>query len=303
MRRYTLAQLDALRCVVKFRTFQAAAEHLNVTQPTISLRIRELESIVGYPLLRRSGGRGELTAEGTVFFQYVEQLARTLSEIDRRVRTHNPLSGVLRLGASDTFAIACLPELLSEMEKIYPNLRVELTITRSTKLAELLNTKMLDLAFMAEVPLDPHICVHPLANCHMAWCGRSDGRGHARPMTAADLEGERLMTLPTNAPLHDYMLRWFELAGRPMPPVSICNSLAMILRLVNAGHGWSILPECFALSDETRIHPTLAMVVPELPMLKLCAACQNESDADTLLPVVSLAKGLLLRKPGLLPLD
>src|SRR3546814_3266762 len=70
MRRYTLAQLEALRCVVVFRGFQAAADHLKVTQPTISLRIRELESIVGYSLLRRSGGRGELTAEGTVFYQH-----------------------------------------------------------------------------------------------------------------------------------------------------------------------------------------------------------------------------------------
>ena len=82
MRRYTLAQLDALRCVVRHRTFQAAADQLNVTQPTISLRLRELEAIVGVQLLRRRGGRGELTAEGMVFYQHVETLQKTLNEME-----------------------------------------------------------------------------------------------------------------------------------------------------------------------------------------------------------------------------
>ena len=303
MRRYTLAQLEALRCVVVFRGFQAAADHLNVTQPTISLRIRELEAIVGYSLLRRSGGRGELTAEGTVFYQYVEQLTSVLGEMDRRVRTRDPLSGVLRMGASDTFAIGCLPDLLSKMDAIYPDLRIELTITRSTTLAELLNTKQLDIAFMAETPLDSRIRVHPLAYCRMAWFGRIHGGPNSRPLSAADLERHRLMTLPVNSPLHKLMVQWFEAARHPLPPVSVCNSLAIILRLINAGHAWSILPECFTLSNENNKVSAPVVVVPELPMLKLCAAYRAESNVDTLLPVVDLVKGILISKPGLLPLD
>src|SRR3546814_12642904 len=115
MRRYPLAQLEALRCVVVFRGFQAAADHLKVTHPTISLRIRELESIVGYSLLRRSGGRGELTAEGTVFYQHAEQLTKTLTEMARPVRTRDPLRGVLRMRATDPFAIGCLPARLTTL--------------------------------------------------------------------------------------------------------------------------------------------------------------------------------------------
>jgi len=171
MRRYTLAQLEALRSIVSFGTFQAAADHLNVTQPTISLRIRELELIVGYALLRRSGGKGELTAEGSIFYRYVDRLTRTLNEMDRHMRTRDPLQGLLRLGASDAFAISCLPELLSKLETTYPNVRVELTIRDSTSLAELLNAKMLDIAFMAETPMEQHVHIHPLAHCQMAWFG------------------------------------------------------------------------------------------------------------------------------------
>lgn len=302
MRRYTLAQLEALRCVVIFRGFQAAADHLKVTQPTISLRIRELESIVGYTLLRRSGGRGELTDEGTVFYQHVEQLTKTLTEMDRRIRPRDPLHGVLRMGASDTFAISCLPELLTRMDDIYPNLRVELTITRSTTLAEMLNTRQLDIAFMIETALDPQLRVHPLAYCRMAWFGRNFG-AHGRPLRAADLEGQRLMSLPMHSPLHTMMIQWYEAARHPPPPISICNSLAIIQRLINAGHAWSILPECFTLSNENGKLSAPIAASPALPMPTLCAAYRTGSSADTLLPVVDLAKGILVNKPGLLPLE
>jgi LysR family cyn operon transcriptional activator len=303
MRRYTLAQLDALRCVVTFKGFQEAADHLSVTQPTISLRIRELEAIVGYRLLRRSGGKGELTAEGAIFYQYVEQLTKTLSEMDRRMRTGDPLRGVLRMGASDTFAISCLPELLTRMESIYPDLRVELTIARSTALAELLNAKLLDIAFMVETALDPGVRVHPLAYCRMAWFGHVEGGRLGRPLCASDLEGKRLMSLPVGSPLYNLMTQWFESAQHPLPSLSICNSLAIILRLINAGHAWSILPECFTLSNDPLGLPSPFTVIPELPMLKLCVAYRTESNVDTLLPVVDHVKDILQGTPGLLPLE
>ena len=302
MRRYTLSQLEALRCIVNFGGFQPAADHLNVTQPTISLRIRQLESIIGYALLQRSGGKGELTAEGRVFYQYVERLTKTLNEMDRRTRTRDPLQGLLRLGASDTFAISCLPQLLSKLETVYPSLRVELTIRDSTGLAALLNAKMLDIAFMAETPMEQHIRVHPLAHCEMAWFGRPDRHDAAKAMVAAQLVDQRLMSLPVNSPLNRFMARWFEASNQPMPSVSTCNSLAMILRLTYAGHAWSIFPVCFALSNETRILPAPVKVFPELPMLKLCSAYQTEGPVDTLAPVVDIAKEIIMRKAGLRPL-
>src|SRR3546814_8146337 len=104
----------------------------------------------------------------------------------------------------------------------------------------MLNAKQLDIAFMAETALDPQVRVHPLAYCRMAWFGRNQG-GRTRPLSAAELDGQRLMTLPVNSPLHSLMMQWFEDARHPLPTVSICNSLAIILRLINAGHAWSIL--------------------------------------------------------------
>ncbi|HSV81842.1 MAG TPA: LysR family transcriptional regulator [Ramlibacter sp.] len=300
-RRYTLAQLEALRCVVKFRTFQAAADHLNVTQPTISLRIRELEQIVGYPLLRRSGGRGALTAEGETFFQYVETMMRTLDEMDRRVRPRDPMRGVLRLGASETFAIAFLPELLSRLEDQYPQLRVDVTLQHSSQLGAKLDAKELDLALMAEVPVDKHVHVQPLAGCEMAWFGRPEWSG-AKPLSAKDLEGRRVVTLPVGSPMHAMTVAWFEASNAPAPALSICNSLSLIVRLTNSGHAWSVLPRCFGVSGENGAMPKPASAHPKLSAVRLCAAYQTGGSDDTLAPLVEMARSLLAGRPGIIPL-
>lgn len=302
MRRYTLAQLEALRCIVSLGTFQAAADHLNVTQPTISLRIRELESVIGYPLLRRNGGRGELTPEGSVFYQYVERLVGTLDEMDQRMRTQDPLQGVLRLGSSDTFSMSCLPELLSRLEKIYPRLRVEVTIRDSLGLGELLSGKLIDMAFMAECPVSQNVRVYPLAYFKLGWFGPLEQRASGRVMAPEELATQRLMTLPANRVLNSIMLNWFEESNQPIPPVSKCNSLAMILRLTNSGHTWSILPICFTqLSEGCSLSPMVRMP-PELPTLKLCSAFQSETSAATLAPVLAIARNIIVGKPGVQPI-
>ena len=133
----------------------------------------------------------------------------------------------------------------------------------------------------------------------MAWFGHPRHRGTVtKAMTAVELIDQRLITLPANSPLNKMMLRWFEASNQPIPPVSICNSLAMVLRLTNSGHGWSILPVCFALSNESRVLPVPIRVVPDLPMLKLCSAYQTEGTVDTLAPIVEIAKDITMRKPG-----
>jgi DNA-binding transcriptional LysR family regulator len=296
-RRYTLAQLEALRCVVRFRSFQTAADHLNVSQPTISLRIRELEAIVGCPLLQRSGGRGSLTAEGATFYQYVETVMRTLEDMDRRVRPRDPMRGVLRLGASETFAIPCLPELLSRLEVLYPQLRVDVTLQHSAQLGARLDAKELDLALMAEVPLEGHVRVQALAGCEMAWFGRPE---ITRALDARNLVGRRVMTLPVGSPMHAMMVKWFEASGAPVPPMSICNSLGLIVRLTNSGHAWSVLPKCFA--GEPGMLPQAAELHPALPVLRLCAAWQTDRAEDTLAPVVEVVQQVLAGRPGIVPL-
>ena len=98
MAKPTLAQLEAFSAICRLGTFQAAAEHLNVTQPSISLRIRDLERIVGKALFERRGRSLKLSPDGLVMRQYVDQGLSLFSEMEERLRSGDPLQGSLRIG-------------------------------------------------------------------------------------------------------------------------------------------------------------------------------------------------------------
>ncbi|MBP8322518.1 LysR family transcriptional regulator, partial [Pseudomonas aeruginosa] len=120
MRRFSIPQMEALLAIARLGSFQAAAEHMNVTQPTISLRIRELESALGVRLFEREGRRAVLTAEGVLARRYAEKAVGVLDELETRLRTGDPLQGRLRVGASETMAMACLPAIVRQLEQRYP---------------------------------------------------------------------------------------------------------------------------------------------------------------------------------------
>ncbi|MGE0802536.1 MAG: LysR family transcriptional regulator [Lautropia sp.] len=302
MRRYKLAQFEAFRAIVSCGSFQGAAERLNVTQPTISLRIRELESALGHDLFDRDSGRVALTSEGHVFLHYADRVIDMLDELDRRMISGDPLQGVLRLGASDVFAISCLSQLLSRLERTYPHLRVELTISWSTRLAQMLDARLIDIAFMSKAPQQPHVEVRPLATCPLAWFASTSQYDSETVFSAADVARRHILTVSANTPLYRTMVAWFETNGQPVPVFSTCNDLATVLRLVRAGHAWSVLPVCFAMSEEASILPAPVRTVSALPALLLCSAFQAEVARDTLLPVVEMAMDIIRNQPGFAPM-
>src|SRR3954471_11863703 len=119
----TLGQLRAFERIVRLGSFHAASLDLKLSQPSVSQRIRELESALQAPLFVRRGPRLSLTAEGHALIEYADRMLATAGELVERFRTHDPLKGTLRLGVNETFAFVCLPQLLKRVEQSYPAIR------------------------------------------------------------------------------------------------------------------------------------------------------------------------------------
>src|SRR5262245_52119345 len=124
----SLAKLEAVYWVHRLGSFQAAAVQLNVTQPTISLRVRELEDQLGIQIFRRSGHKISLTEKGTELLVYADRLMAIADEMQSRIQNRPTFCGILRLGAADSFALTCLPGLLRRLEQTYPEMQVELHV-------------------------------------------------------------------------------------------------------------------------------------------------------------------------------
>ena len=97
--RATLNQLEAFYWIARLGGFHAAAARLNLTQPTISLRIRGLEEALGLKLFERAGRLARLTAEGRQLLPQAERIVGLLEELHLKTALDDPLRGRLRLGA------------------------------------------------------------------------------------------------------------------------------------------------------------------------------------------------------------
>ena len=274
MKRYTISQLEAFTAIAECGSFRLAAERLGITQPTISLRIRDLETAFGCRLFLRGKGGVRLSETGQVLLQYARRGLESLDEMELRLKTSDPLSGVLRLGSSNTFALSCLPTILAALEQTHPRLNVELTISNSITLSALLDTHKLDVAFLVESPLPPHIKSEPLALSDLAWFASPGTWIGARTIRPRDLAGLRIMTLPSPSLFHSVVSDWFAAAEEPLPTLSTCNDMVTILRLVRTGMAVSILPTSIAGFDLEAGTIVRYRAAPSIVPVTLCAAYQ-----------------------------
>jgi DNA-binding transcriptional LysR family regulator len=238
----TLSQIETLYWISRLHGFHAASAHLNITQPTVSLRIRSLERALGMKLFERSGRRVRLTSEGRDLLPQAERMIGLAEELNAKRAPGDPLRGRLRMGAPDSFGLTCMPGLLRALKKQYPELNVALTIDNSNVLSQKLNDRELDVAILADPKIEPHVALEPLGTVECAWVASTRlhlPRGTVRPK---DLAPHQIFTNPEPSNLMTLVRDWFASAGLEVPHLSTCNSLSVILRLTMAGAGVSLLP-------------------------------------------------------------
>ena len=153
----TLRQLRYLDALAEHRHFGRAAEACAVTQPALSMQIRDLEKRLGVELIERRPGEVVLTEVGTEVVrrgEHVLAAARDLVDFARH-RGHT-LVGALTLGVIPSLAPYVLPKILPALPRRYPELRIELRETQTKFLLEELTRGSLDVVLLAlPVPTRP----------------------------------------------------------------------------------------------------------------------------------------------------
>jgi DNA-binding transcriptional LysR family regulator len=289
--------MEALLAIAKQGSFHAAAARLNVTQPTVSLRIQELESAIGAQLFKRAGRAMVLTAEGEVAVRYAEQALGLFDELETRLRTGDPLQGTLRVGSSEMMAMTCLPEIIRRLEARYPRLQVEMTVANSFVLCDRLNAGQLDIGFLADPGVSRHLQLESLAWARVAWLGSAAKPLPITLLRPADLEGLNLLSVPPPSPLHELVADWCKAEKSPLPKFNTCNSVAIIARLIRAGVGLGVLPVC-VLGDELESGAVVRYAQRnEFAPLRVCAAYPRANASAGLDAVVRMAREVVQECP------
>ena len=149
----TLRQLRYLTALARHRHFGRAAEDCAVTQPALSMQVRELEREIGAELVERRPGDIALTETGLDVAQRAEQILAATRDLVDFARHRDVLSGRLLLGIIPTLAPYILPRVLPRLQAEYPQLRLEVRETQTKLLLEELAGGELD-AVMLALPVE-----------------------------------------------------------------------------------------------------------------------------------------------------
>lgn len=152
MRRYTLRQLDTFLEVARELSISHAAEKMHVTQPAVSMQMRQLEDAVGMPLYEQIGRKIRLTDAGQDFQQYVIGAIAQLKQLEDAMAERRGLKkGRVELAIVST-AKYFVPMLLVLFRKKFPAIEVVLQIHNRESIMSLLTRNEIDLVIMGHTP-------------------------------------------------------------------------------------------------------------------------------------------------------
>jgi DNA-binding transcriptional LysR family regulator len=296
--RYSFGQAEAFYWVARLGGFRAAAQQLNLSQPTVSLRVKELERILGGELFDRSGYRPVPTALGSTILADVERLLAHAEQVQRHAREAPAGRSLLRIGAADSFAARILPDLLASLAIRRPGLQVDVTVDFSIKLEQALLGRAIDIAFLSQPRAHRGIAVVPLWLIDLVWVvGRNlDFAGDvATPERLVDLP---IFTNSSPSGLFTTIQMWFGARGLRPTRMNTCNPLTVIARLANAGTGAALLPrEILDLSGPDLDVRVLA-ADPPIPAHNLCAMWWEGEGAGEFAGLAALAQDIAARQEG-----
>ncbi|TKA95039.1 LysR family transcriptional regulator [Cereibacter changlensis] len=293
----TLRQLGYFLALAEERHFGKAAERVHVTQPALSMQIREMEDALGTQLFERSPRDIRLTPAGREVETRARRILGQVSELEAVARQQG-LVGRINLGVIPTVAPYLLPEVL-------PLLRAS-DITRDLRLREAttdlllagLDRGQLDAVVIAEPPSAAGLVLAPLFTDRFLLAGRrsvleglADGAEALRPVT---LDPDQLLLLDEGHCLADQALEVCGMTRRQSRLDLGASSLTTLCGLVGQGLGMTFLPE-IALRQEQAATPGMAVTrfaAPE-PSRQIVLARRATSSAsdwfDELVSVFSRA--------------
>ncbi|MFZ6775651.1 LysR family transcriptional regulator [Undibacterium sp. Ji83W] len=300
--RPSLQQLETFYWIARLGGFHAAAKHLHLTQPTISARIQELEDILGLKLFERGGHRAVITPVGRDVLAQAEKMLRLSDDLEQISKRRNPMRGLLRLGANESTAMSGLIELLGRLKAQYPDVRIELTIDVGANLSRKLNARELDIAILSDPVSAPHVVDVAIGHVDLAWVASTQTVLNEQALHPAGMAALPVVAMPSPTTICNVVMEWFRLAGHEPENLSICNSMAMMIKLVAAGHAIAVLPRAVVDAEiKSGIIRTLTVKPPLNPLMYYVSYLRQEQGlADGNL--VTMAREVLQQSGLLLPL-
>ncbi len=251
MNNITLKQLRYFDAVAHHRHFGRAADACAISQPALSMQIKELEASLGAALFERDARQVRLTGLGEEFSERVRDILRSVEDLSDLARAaQEELVGRLRIGVIPTIAPYLLPSIMRSLEQAHAGLDIRMREALTPTLIDEVADGRLDTAVLAlpiseasleELPLfeEEFVLVRPAADAEKPMPDRKA------------LREMRLLLLEEGHCFRDQALSFCDLDSAAPKNILEGNSLATLVQMVGAGIGVTLIPD-MAVPLETR---------------------------------------------------
>lgn len=266
--RPTLRQLQYVVAVAETGRFHEAAKKLNVSQPSLSAQVAEVEAFLGVQLIERGRAGAVMTPLGAEFVRRARLVLRDVEDMKAAMQMdEDAISGRIRLGVLPSVGPYLLPQAVKDLHRDYPSLRLIV----QEHLTQHLNSKLEagELDCIISTPEDHTSMDSKLLFEERLWiCAASDDElAGETPVKIDELKGRDILSVGQSHRLAGIVQKLAELAEAKVSSVFQGTSLDAIRQMAATGAGVAILPAIYALS-EARRDPDLVLRPLAHPLAK-----------------------------------
>ena len=251
MTNITLKQLRYFEAVAHHRHFGHAAEACAISQPALSVQIKELEQNLQTPLFDRGGRNITLTSFGVDFAPRARAILQGVDELQDMARaSKDGLMGRLRIGIIPTIGPYLLPSIITKLTRMNPALDIHVRETMTPRLITELTEGRIDTAIVALPVSEPSLTEVTLFDEKFMLVRPEADRDKPVPCSA-HLNEMKLLLLEEGHCFRDQALSFCDMQSETAREGLDASSLSTLVQMVGAGIGVTLIPE-MAVAVETR---------------------------------------------------
>ncbi|MGE5632185.1 MAG: LysR family transcriptional regulator [Caulobacteraceae bacterium] len=250
-----LHYLKLFHTLASEQSYTRAANSLFISQPALSMQIKKFEEELGVKLFDKIGNKNILNENGRLLYSYTQKIFSIIEEAEHHLLNKTDhIGGTVNIGGSNTCGTYILPKIIGEFKSIYPDVNVNLHVSDTYEISNLIAESKLDLAMSGgAADYNKNIHVEKLIDDHIVFAASPQNKLVGKEyIEASDLEGCDFIAHESKSQLYLLAARIIEEMKFPAKITMTFGNIDAIKQAVAANLGVSLIP-LSAVSFELKI--------------------------------------------------
>ncbi|MBO9676645.1 MAG: LysR family transcriptional regulator [Acidovorax sp.] len=296
MAKINTLHLQTLCQIAQLGSFQAAADHLYTTQPTVSARMRELEDRLGFPVFHKRGRRMDLTTQGRELVQQIRPLLAAIDDVIHALDDASHASGLIRLGIAGLIGQTWFPQFITAARAAMPQLNFDVEVGQTSLSVNKLETGHLDLVFMATPSLtSDRFHVESIGAVDVLLVGSPDLVGREGGFSAVHwlelMRSQPVWSLSKESPMHPILAKVVK-ENNLRVKIDICGDVLTLKHLLRCGTGIGLMTYPLIESELKSGELVALKGAPAFPRIAFNAAWGMDQSQTVIRKLVAMAKAI-----------